>query len=159
LSGVLLGLLIGGGAVIALLTVLGVVVLVRYGDGGGTAPAPAPVTVTETAPVEPTTPAAPTPRLTEATALVTRFLNELNVNDQKKAAALGCVDSKQLLPGQILLLVEPPTKLAVDGPATGQGRIAVPFSGTTKGNPYAGTAFVQDFPGQPLCVRILSSKR
>lgn len=101
------------------------------------------------------------PRLAEATTLATRFIAYLNANDQKHATALGCADSKNLLAGQLIVTIDPPTKLAVSGPAASVSsyypRISVPFSGTTKGGaPLAGTVDIMDQPTRPLCVRLTS---
>jgi hypothetical protein len=101
------------------------------------------------------------PRLTEATALATRFLAFLNANDQKHATALGCEDSRKLLAGQLLVMVDPPTRLTVNGPAASVSsyypRISVPFTGTTKGGaPLTGTVDIMDMPSRPLCVRLTS---
>jgi hypothetical protein len=147
------GLYVGIALAAALVVVLGITGFISPGflvngkTTGGTAPAPS-----EPGPNESATPGAP--RLAEAGALATKFLGYLNVNDQKSAAALGCRETTQLLPGVILLAVDPPTKLTAGTP-TGQLMIGVPFTGTTKSNPATGTVIVQDLPPAPLCVRML----
>jgi hypothetical protein len=113
----------------------------------------------------PSTPAQPAQRLTESSALAAKFLTYLNANDQKHAAALGCEDTKKLLPTVILLAIDPPTKLTVSGPAEPMSKtysapyyqmlVGVPFTGTTKHNPATGTVTIMDVPPQPLCVRLM----
>ena len=156
-------------AAAGIIVFLGVVALLLPGlmggdddQGGPTAPSPA--AARPTGSPQPTTQPSETaggPRLTEATTLATRFLAYLNANDQKHATALGCADSKNLLAGQLIVMVDPPTKLAVTGPAASVSsyypRISVPFSGTTKGGvPLAGTVDIMDQPTRPLCVRLTS---
>ncbi|MFI5691448.1 hypothetical protein ACIA58_06375 [Kribbella sp. NPDC051586] len=157
-------------AAAGVIVLLGVVALVLPGLMGGdddqgsgpTAPSPAaarPAGSPQPAAQQSETPGGP--RLTEATTLATRFLTFLNANDQKHATALGCADSKNLLAGQLLVMVDPPTRLTVSGPAASvtsyYPRISVPFSGTTKGGaPLAGTVDIMDSPSLPLCVRLTS---
>jgi hypothetical protein len=157
-------------AAAGIIVLLGVVALIVPGlmggdDGQGSAPtAPSPVGSQPAGSPHPTAPPSQTPggpRLTEATTLATRFLAYLNANDQKHATALGCADSKNLLAGQLIVMIDPPTKLAVSGPAASVSsyypRISVPFSGTTKGGvPLAGTVDIMDQPTRPLCVRLTS---
>jgi hypothetical protein len=147
---------------------LGVVALLLPGLMGGDDPggptAPSPAAARPTASAQPTAQPSETPggpRLTEATTLATRFLAYLNANDQKHATTLACADSKNLLAGQLIVMIDPPTKLAVSGPAASVSsyypRISVPFSGTTKGGvPLAGTVDIMDQPTRPLCVRLTS---
>jgi len=149
---------------------LGIVALLLPGlmggddDQGGSPTAPSPGAARPTDSPQPSARPSETPggpRLTEATTLATRFLAYLNANDQKHATALGCADSKNLLAGQLIVMIDPPTKLAVSGPAAAVSsyypRISVPFSGTTKGGvPLAGTVDIMDQPTRPLCVRLTS---
>ncbi|TDW18093.1 hypothetical protein EV650_4674 [Kribbella kalugense] len=154
-------------AIAGVLVLVGVVALIVPGLMGGdddqsgpTAPSPVGRQVTSPQPTaQPSTPGGP--RLTEATALATKFLAFLNANDQKHALALGCADSIKLLTGQLLVTIDPPTRLTVSGPAASvtsyYPRISVPFSGTTKGGaPLSGTVDIMDMPSQPLCVRLTS---
>ncbi|TDO67395.1 hypothetical protein EV651_103307 [Kribbella sp. VKM Ac-2571] len=127
-------------------------------------PAGSPQPTSEPSSAPSSAPATPGPRLTEASTLATKFLAFLNANDQTHAVALGCADSKNLLAGQLLVMIDPPTKLSVTGPAASVSsyypRISVPFSGTTKGGaPLAGTVDIMDEPSQPLCVRLTSLAR
>ncbi|MER7246717.1 hypothetical protein [Kribbella sp. NPDC000426] len=149
---------------------LGVVALLLPGlmggdDDQGSGPtAPSPAAARPTGSPQPTAQASETPggpRLTEATTLATRFLAYLNANDQAHATTLACADSKNLLAGQLIVTIDPPTKLTVSGPAASvtsyYPRISVPFSGTTKGGvPLAGTVDIMDQPTRPLCVRLTS---
>jgi hypothetical protein len=156
-------------AAAGIIVLLGVVALIvpglMGGDDQGNAPtAPSPAASEPAGSPQPTAQPSQTPggpRLTEATTLATRFLAYLNANDQKHATALGCADSKNLLAGQLIVMIDPPTKLAVSGPAASVSsyypRISVPFSGTTKGGvPLAGTVDIMDQPTRPLCVRLTS---
>jgi hypothetical protein len=155
-------LLIAGIAVAAVLVVGVVAALVLPGllrDEPASSPAPV------SQPSVPATPTSPARRFDEASALATKFLTYLNANDQKHAAALGCEDTKKLLPGVILLSVDPPTKLTVSGPAAQmsdtysdpyyQMLLSVPFTGTTKSNPATGMVMIMDVPNQPICVRLM----
>lgn len=159
--------------VLVLLALLGVVVLLATrsssDDASGptepsTAPLPPSPSEASTAPSPPPTPTAPAtaaPRLTEAGTLATRFIAYLNANDQTHATALGCEESRKLLTGQLIVMIDPPTKLAVTGPGVSvpsyYPRISVPFSGTTNGSvPLAGTVDIMDIPSRPLCVRLTS---
>ncbi|HET6741227.1 MAG TPA: hypothetical protein VFH76_19920 [Kribbella sp.] len=104
-------------------------------------------------------PAQSAPRLTEATALATKFLGYVNASDQPHALALGCEDSRKILAGLLVFMIDPPTKLTISGqPVTAQTyyrKISVPFSGTTKGPvPRTGTVDIMDKPSTPLCVRL-----
>jgi hypothetical protein len=174
-------------AVAGVLVVLGIVALILPGllgddeSGGPTSPAPpAPRSTSSPDPSsessgspEPSSgppssgppssapPAAP--RLTEATALATRFLGYVNASDRKHALALGCEDSRQILDGLLVFMIDPPTKLVVSGkPVAAQTyyhKISVPFSGTTKGPvPRAGTVDIMDEPSTPLCVRLTTMR-
>jgi hypothetical protein len=156
-------------AAAGIIVLLGVVALIVPGlmggdDDQGSAPtAPSPAGSQPADSPQPTAQPSQTPggpRLTEATTLATRFLAYLNANDQKHATALGCADSKNLLAGQLIVMIDPPTKLAVSGPAASVSsyypRISVPFSGSTKGVPLAGTVDIMDQPTRPLCVRLTS---
>jgi len=119
-------------------------------------------------PTEPPTPDPTTPENTEpttlptsgganlagATALAKRFVGLLNANQPAAAAALGCKESKDLLPSLIQLLIEPPTKLTV-GEAAGRFVMIVHVSGTTKGRSVTGIVLVQELQGAPLCIRML----
>ncbi|MEU4196616.1 hypothetical protein AB0E69_32240 [Kribbella sp. NPDC026611] len=171
-------------AAFAVLVLVGVGALVVPGlvggdkESGPTAPSvssspPAGSQPSTTSPVTPpmtppATPPAGARRLTEASALVTKFLTFLNANDQKHAAALGCTETQKLLPAVILLAVDPPTKLTVNGPAVALGKpggdpyyeklLSVPFAGTTKHNPATGTVTVMDVPARPLCIRLMTLK-
>ncbi|MGW6197536.1 hypothetical protein ACWF0M_15435 [Kribbella sp. NPDC055110] len=172
-------------AVVGVLAVLGIVALILPGltgdDNQGGPAAPSPASSQPTGAPQPTSsepsyepssaptsaptsaPSTPAPRLTEAGTLATRFLALLNANDKKRALALGCTDSKQLLEG-LLVFVDPPTKLSVTGPAASvrsyYPRISVPFAGTNNGSvPWAGTVDIMDVPSQPLCVRLMSRSR
>jgi hypothetical protein len=103
------------------------------------------------------------PRLTEATALATRFLAYVNAADQKHALALGCADSRNILAGLLVFMIDPPTKLTVSGqPVATQTyyrKISVPYSGTTKGPvPRTGTVDIMDQPSTPLCVRLTTMR-
>ncbi|TDW89622.1 hypothetical protein EV137_3418 [Kribbella pratensis] len=165
-------------AVVGVFVLLGAVALIVPGligsdddQGGPTAPSPAlsqpagsPQPTSEPSPATSSAPSTPGPRLTEASTLATRFLAFLNANDQTHAVALGCADSRNLLAGQLIVMVDPPTKLSVSGPAASVSsyypRISVPFSGTTKGGaPLAGTVDIMDVPSEPLCVRLTSLAR
>jgi hypothetical protein len=115
----------------------------------------------------PSTPAADAPRVTAATALAARFVAFMSANKQKEAAALGCADSKQLLPGALMLTVDEQTKLKVSGKTIVEepGTTAypmridlVPIAGKTRFGPESGFVRIQDIPGQPLCVRIFQLK-
>jgi hypothetical protein len=119
-------------------------------------------------PTEPPTPDPTTPENTEpttlptsgganlagATALAKRFVGLLNANQPAAAAALGCKESKDLLPSLIELLIEPPTKLTV-GEAVGRFVMIAKVSGTTKGRSVTGVVLVQELQGAPLCIRML----
>lgn len=118
-------------------------------------------TGTPSAPTTPPTTPSATPRLAEATTEATLFLGLLNSNRPKSAGMLACAETKQLLAGQLLLIVEPPTKLAITGPGVSVSsyypRISVPFSGTTKGGvALAGTVDIMDMPSHNLCVRLIT---
>jgi hypothetical protein len=156
-------------AAAGIIVFLGVVALLLPGlmggdddQGGPTEPSPAAARPTGSpAPTAEPSETPGGPRLTEATTLATRFLAYLDANDQKHATALGCADSKNLLAGQLIVMIDPPTKLAVSGPAASVSsyypRISVPFSGTTKGGvPLTGTVDIMDQPTRPLCVRLTS---
>jgi len=155
-----------------MLGILGLILIVRGEDSGAVPTQPQtqpgqvapslglPTDGLRTEPV-PTTPAVEAPRLTEATALTTRFLGYLNTNKQE-AAALGCASSKDLLPGVILLIVDESTNLKV-GKATVEepGTSAYPMrmdlvtiSGTARSNPATGYVRIEDVTGQPLCVHL-----
>jgi hypothetical protein len=126
-------------------------------SAGPTEPAPVSSSPTDPTPTPTASPAA-TPRLTEATTEATLFLGLLNSNRPKSAGMLACAATKQMVAGELLLIVEPPTKLAVTGPATAvksyYPQISVPFSGTTKGGiPLSGTVDIMDVPSQNVCVR------
>ncbi|HEY3562863.1 MAG TPA: hypothetical protein VGL05_35600 [Kribbella sp.] len=121
-------------------------------------PSSTPTSSTPTSATEPTA-----PRLTEATALATRFLGYVNAADQKHALALGCEDSRQILAGLLVFMIDPPTKLTVSGkPVATQTyyrKISVPYSGTTKGPvPRTGTVDIMDQPSTPLCVRLTTMR-
>lgn len=154
-------------AIAGVLVLVGVVALIVPGLMGGnddqsgpTAPSRAASQPTAPQPTsQPSTPGGP--RLTEATTLATKFLAFLNANDQKHALALGCEDSRKLLTGQLLVMIDPPTRLTVSGSAASvtsyYPRISVPFSGTTKGGAaLSGTVDIMDMSSQPLCVRLTS---
>ena len=154
-------------AIAGVLVLVGVVALIVPGLMGGdddqsspTSPSPAANRPTSPQPsTQPSTPGGP--RLAEATTLAAKFLAFLNANDQKHALALGCEDSRKLLTGQLLVMIDPPTRLSVNGPAASVSsyypRISVPFTGTTKGGaPLTGTVDIMDMPPQPLCVRLTS---
>lgn len=154
-------------AIAGVLVLVGVVALIVPGLMGGdddqsspTAPSPAGSRPASPEPsTQPSTPGGP--RLAEATTLASKFLAFLNANDQKHALALGCEDSRKLLTGQLLVTIDPPTRLTVSGPAASvtsyYPRISVPFSGTTKGGaPLSGTVDIMDMSSQPLCVRLTS---
>jgi hypothetical protein len=160
-------------AVVVLLGILGLILIVSGEDSGAVPTKPQtqpsqgapsqglPTEGQRTEPV-PTTPTADPPRLTEATALTTKFLGYLNTNKQKEAAALGCAGSKNILPGVILLVVDESTNLKA-GKATVEepGTSAYPMrmdlitiSGTANSNPATGSVRIEDVTGQPLCVRL-----
>ncbi|MGW7681322.1 hypothetical protein ACWGID_11310 [Kribbella sp. NPDC054772] len=158
-------------AVIAVLLLLGAGLVVATSltsndddqSGGPTQPSTAPsrpsAEPTSAPTGGPTTPGTTAPRLTEATALATRFLAYVNASDQQHALALGCADSRQILAGLLVFMIDPPTKLTVSGqPVAMQSyypKISVPFSGTTKGPvPRTGTVDIMDQPSTPLCVRL-----
>ncbi|MEV5960626.1 hypothetical protein AB0L70_02605 [Kribbella sp. NPDC051952] len=161
-------------AVIAVLVVIAAVGLVVARSGndddqsGPTPPSTAAGQPTVSPEASETQPSAPEARLAEAGQLATKFLTFLNANDQKHAAALGCEETKKLLPGVILLAIDPPTKLTVSGPAVALGAtsndayyqnlLSVPFAGTTKHNPATGAVTVMDVPPRPLCVRLMQLK-
>ena len=164
-----------GIAAVAVLVVLGLVAvlvvpkLLGNDDPVATAPSPStglPTTGQSAPTTAPSGQPSPAPRLAEARALTVKFLNYLNANDQKHAAALGCAETVKLLPTVILLAIDPPTKLTVSGPATAmrntttqayyQDQLSVPFSGTTKHNPATGTVRVMDEPPRPVCVRLMT---
>ncbi|QNE19843.1 hypothetical protein F1D05_20395 [Kribbella qitaiheensis] len=92
--------------------------------------------------------------LAGATALTKRFVAALNANKLDAAAAMGCTESKQLLPLLFKAMIAPPTKLTV-GEALGQSAIIVRLTGTTKGHNISGIVLVQDLGGAPLCVRAI----
>lgn len=109
------------------------------------------------------TPATAAPRLTEATALATKFLGYVNASDRAHALALGCADSRNLLDGLLVFMIDPPTKLTVSGQPyavrTYYPKISVPFSGTTKGPvPRTGTVDIMDKPPAQLCVRLTTMR-
>ncbi|NUS00050.1 MAG: hypothetical protein HOV67_32925 [Kribbellaceae bacterium] len=163
------------GAVVLLVLIIGVAVALGTrspgtNTSGPTEPSTAPlppstssgssVSPAPTVPT-PTAPASAAPRLAEARTLATRFIAYLNANDQAHATALGCEESRKLLTGQLIVMVDPPTKLAVTGPGVSvpsyYPRISVPFSGTTNGTvPLTGTVDIMDIPSRPLCVRLTS---
>ncbi|GAA1590314.1 hypothetical protein GCM10009742_41080 [Kribbella karoonensis] len=163
LIAVVVVLLLGGvGALVVTLTG-------RDDDSSGptqpaTAPPPAatssePGSEPSSEPTSSTTPSTSAPRLTEATALATKFLAYVNASDRKHALALGCADSRQILAGLLVFMIDPPTKLTVNGPpvatVTYYRKISVPYSGTTKGPvPRTGTVDIMDQPSAPLCVRL-----
>jgi hypothetical protein len=162
-------LLIAGIAAVGVLVVVGIVAalvlpgILSHDEPTSSGPSSG-ASSQPTAPA-PSTPAQPAQRLTESSALAAKFLTYLNANDQKHAAALGCKDTEKLLPGVILLAVDPPTKLTVSGPAEPMSKtyaapyyqmlVGVPFTGTTKSNPATGTVTIMDVPPQPLCVRLM----
>ncbi|HWD82479.1 MAG TPA: hypothetical protein VG497_26450 [Kribbella sp.] len=164
--------MLGVVVLLVLLALIGVGVLATRSSSenvsGPTQPstAPLPPTTSESsagpspAPT-PTAPSTAAPRLVEAKTLATRFVAYLNANDQTHATALGCEESRKLLTGQLIVTIDPPTKLAVTGPGVSvpsyYPRISVPFSGTTNGSvPLAGTVDIMDIPSRPLCVRLTS---
>lgn len=160
-------MVIAAAGIIVLLGVFALIVpgLMGGDDDQGAGPtAPSPAAARPTDSPQPTAQPSETPggpRLAEATTLATRFVTFLNANDQKHAIALGCEDSKKLLAGQLLVMIDPPTKLSVSGPSASVSsyypRISVPFAGTTKGGaPLAGTVDIMDTPSLPLCVRLTS---
>ncbi|MFF0339200.1 hypothetical protein [Kribbella sp. NPDC004875] len=123
---------------------------------GGPSGGPTPSTTTATTP-------AAAPRLTEATALATRFLAYVNAADRTHALALGCEDSRKILDGLLVFMIDPPTKLVVNGKPyatqTYYPKISVPFSGTTKGPvPRTGTVDIMDQPPAQLCVRLTTMR-
>lgn len=159
-------------AVVLVLGVAGVLVVTLTGGGnnqsGPTQPATAPPppsassdpnSLPSSAPAPSTAPSAAAPRLSEATALATKFLGYVNASDQPHALALGCADSRKILAGLLVFMIDPPTKLTVNGPPavaqTYYRKISVPFAGTTKGPvPRTGTVDIMDKPSTPLCVRL-----
>ncbi|GAA1109870.1 hypothetical protein GCM10009630_03620 [Kribbella jejuensis] len=161
-----------GVVVVLVLLGVGVLLATRSSDNdasGPTEPSTAPLppsTSSESSVSPPPTTAPPTaptaaPRLAEARTLATSFLAYLNANDQTHATALGCEESRKLLTGQLIVMIDPPTKLAVTGPGVSvpsyYPRISVPFSGTTNGSvPLTGTVDIMDLPSRPLCVRLTS---
>lgn len=114
----------------------------------------------------PSTPAEQPRRLAESKALTVRFLGYLNTRKEKEAAALGCAESKQILPGVILLTVDESTKLkagnvvAEESAETGLSMRTnrVEISGTVKFNPHTGYVRLQDVPGKPVCVQLFITR-
>lgn len=94
--------------------------------------------------------------LEKAVALAKQFVDRLNANDTKGAGAMKCPNSGTILEGVILLSIEPPTSLTVGSATGGRLRIEVEVSGTTKGKQVSGTVSVQDRPGTPQCIRLIS---
>lgn len=162
------------GAVVLLVLIIGIAVALSTrsastNTSGPTEPstAPPPPSTSAESSVRPsppptsTAPSTAAPRLAEAKTLATRFVGYLNANDQTHATALGCEESRKLLTGQLIVMIDPPTKLAVTGPGVSvpsyYPRISVPFSGTTNGSvPLTGTVDIMDIPSRPLCVRLTS---
>lgn len=107
------------------------------------APSSAPSKPVGTAPVG-TTPA-------DALALVGRFVSNLNAGNTEAATALGCADTRALIPTLIGSLIKAPTNLAVDGKAIGQDPYLVQISGTTNGKSMAGMVIIQGG-----CVRVFN---
>ena len=97
-----------------------------------------------------TLPTAGSGDLAKAKDLAQRFVSQLNANKPKEAAALGCPESKELLPTLIEVLIKPPTKLTI-GEAVGQLVIIVRLTGTTNGHQVTGMVLIQE-TGTP-CVR------
>lgn len=107
------------------------------------APSSAPSKPVGTAPVG-TTPA-------NAVALAGRFVSNLNAGNTEAATALGCADTRALIPTLIGSLIKAPTNLAVDGKAIGQDPYLVQISGTTNGKSMAGMVIIQGG-----CVRVFN---
>jgi hypothetical protein len=104
---------------------------------------------------EPTTlPSSGGADLAGATALAKRFVAQLNANKPAAAAAMGCKDSKELLPALIQVLIKPPTKLTV-GEAIGRIVIIVRVSGSTNGHSVDGMVLVQETEGTAPCIRAM----
>lgn len=93
--------------------------------------------------------------LAVAKALAAKFVGNLNANKTSAALAMGCKESKDLLPMVFGALIAPPTKLTV-GEALGQSTVIVRVSGSTKGHNVTGLVVVQKPQGEALCIRILS---
>jgi hypothetical protein len=81
--------------------------------------------------------------LAKAKDLAQRFVTQLNANKPAAAAALGCPESKELLPTLIRVLIKPPTKLTI-GEALGQTVIIVRLAGTTNGHQVSGMVLIQE---------------
>lgn len=166
-------------AVVFVLLAIGGLILVMQGDGEGQVPTepqgqpglsqPSQEVPSEGLPPSPTAtaPAASAPRVAAATAMAAKFVAFMSANKQKEAAALGCADSKQLLPGALMLIVDEQTKLKVSGKAIVQEPgttaypmriVLVPIAGKTRFGPESGFVRIQDISGQPLCVRIYELK-
>ncbi|WP_343968044.1 hypothetical protein [Kribbella koreensis] len=161
--------------VLVLMTIVGLVVIMQ-GEGEGEVPTepqgqpgltqPSQQVPSEGLPPSPTA-TATAPRVAAATAMAAKFVAFMSANQQKEAAALGCEDSKQLLPGALMLIVDEQTKLRVSGKAIVQEPgttaypmriVLVPIAGKTRFGPESGFVRIQDISGQPLCVRIYELK-
>jgi hypothetical protein len=165
--------------VVLLVGVLGIGGFLAYrltsgnNDSGGTAPAAPPTTGKVTRPVPsktvpsaapskiPTKPAptktAPSkpvdgkPTKASALALAGRFTAALNADNIDAAAALGCPDTKEMLPTLISIWVKAPTKLTATNAVLGDGpTFIVPITGTTHGQQMGGLVIVEG-----NCIRVL----
>ncbi|GAA1969325.1 hypothetical protein [Amycolatopsis minnesotensis] len=130
------------------------------GQAGPETPPPAPPSESTsdtptTAPSRPSS-GASAESLEKAVALTRQFVDKLNANDTKGAGAMKCPDSGTILEGLIVLSIEPPTSLTVGSATSGARRIQVQVSGTTMGKQTSGTVTVQDSPGAPQCIRMLT---
>lgn len=163
--------------VVLVLAILGIGGFVTYtltasDNGGGTAPDPTPSAAPVSTPTRKATPSAPPKTVpsaaptkvvpsktvhskpvgtsgSDAVALAGRFVAQLNADNTEAAIAMGCTETRSLIPTLISALIKAPTKLAVTGKAIGQNPYIVQISGTTKGQTMSGMIIVQD-----ACVRV-----
>lgn len=146
-------------------------------NGSGTAPAPSPSAAPVSTPTRKATPPAPPKTVpsvaptkavptkvvptkmvpskpvgtsgADAVALAGRFVAQLNADNTEAAIAMGCTETRSLIPTLISALIKAPTKLTVTSAAIGQNPYIVQISGTTKGQTMSGMIIVQD-----TCIRV-----
>lgn len=128
--------------------------------GKGTQPAPTktvPSAVPSKIPVKPVPtkviPSKPVngkPTKATAFALAGRFAAALNADNVEAATALGCADTKAMLPSLISIWVKAPTSFTVTDAVIGDGpTFLIPIAGTTHGQKMGGMVIVEG-----SCIRV-----
>jgi hypothetical protein len=86
---------------------------------------------------------------TAAIALAGKFVGLLNAGNSAAATALGCADTKAMIPTLISVWIKAPTSLKLGDVALGQDPYIISMSGTTGGKKMDGMVIVQG-----SCVRV-----